>query len=185
MVEAWKNLEKKGTCRMKSVIKKAEHHIWSFIGSFTGIALIGLINMHFGYFDQVDNLFLIGSFGATAVLIYGEIQSPLAQPRNVILGNLVSAVIGVTIAKLFKVPHLMWLGAAFSVSISTIMMQIIKAVHPPGGATALIAAIGSEKIKAMGYMYVFSPILTGVSVLMIVAFLLKKISKSRRYPFTL
>jgi CBS-domain-containing membrane protein len=55
-------------------------------------------------------------------------------------------------------------------------------LHPPGGATALIANIGSEKIKALGYIYVLSPVLTGVLILFLVALIFNNITPNRRYP---
>jgi CBS domain-containing membrane protein len=153
-------------------------HILTFLGAFTGIALIGLINSP--YLVAHDNLFLIGSFGASSVLIYGVINSPLAQPRNLIGGHLISAIIGVLVHKL--VPGELWLAAALSVSLSIVAMQMTKTLHPPGGATALIANIGSEKIKALGFMYVISPVLTGVLILLVVALIFNNITPHRRYP---
>ncbi|WP_082491455.1 HPP family protein [Pedobacter sp. Leaf194] len=70
----------------------------TFLGSFVGIALVGLI--HSEYFTAYDNLFVIGSFGASSVLIYGIINSPLTQPRNIIGGHVVSAFVGVCIYNL-------------------------------------------------------------------------------------
>jgi CBS-domain-containing membrane protein len=161
----------------ETLIDKKEH-LFTFLGAFFGIAIIGFINSR--YFILNDNLFLIGSFGATSVLIYGAINSPLAQPRNLIGGHLVSAFVGVTIYKL--IPNELWLSSALSVSVSIVLMQITKTLHPPGGATALIANIGSEKIKALGYMYVFSPVLTGVLILLVIALIFNNITPNRSYP---
>ena len=66
--------------------------IWSWIGSFLGIAAVGIV--HFNFLSDSDMVMIIGSFGASAVLIYGAIKSPLAQPRNLIGGHLISALIG-------------------------------------------------------------------------------------------
>jgi CBS domain-containing membrane protein len=55
-----------------------KEHFWSFIGAFVGIGLIAFLQSF--YLTKEENIFLIGSFGATCVLIYGAIQSPLAQP---------------------------------------------------------------------------------------------------------
>lgn len=153
--------------------------IWTFLGAFIGIGLIGFINSH--YFTLNDNLFLIGSFGATAVLIYGATNSPLAQPRNLVGGHLISAFIGVAIHKL--IPGEVWLSSALAVALSIVVMQITKTLHPPGGATALIANIGSEKIQALGFMYVLSPVLTGVIILLVVALIFNNIPKNRFYPY--
>ncbi|WAC15456.1 HPP family protein [Dyadobacter pollutisoli] len=153
-------------------------HFWTFVGSFLGIGLIGFLNEK--SFTDSDNLFLIGSFGASSVLIYGIVNSPLAQPRNLIGGHVICALVGVTIHKI--VPDQVWLSSAFAVSLSIVFMQVTKTLHPPGGATALIANIGSEKIRGLGYMYVLSPVLTGVLILLTVAVVINKWAAHRRYP---
>lgn len=153
-------------------------HVWTFIGAFLGIALIGWINAY--HLAPSDTIFLIGSFGASSVLIYGIINSPLAQPRNLIGGHLVCALVGVTVH--YIVPDQGWLAAALAVSLSIVLMQITKTLHPPGGATALIANIGSPKIVALGYWYVLSPVLTGVLILFFVAVLVNNLAPHRRYP---
>jgi len=127
-----------------------------------------------------DKIMLIGSFGASSVLVYGSIQSPLAQPRNLIGGHLVSALIGVTIYKFL--PDTVWLTASLAVSLSIVLMQITKTLHPPGGATALIAIIGSAKIKSLGYFYVISPVLVGVLILYVVALIFNNMTPNRKYP---
>jgi CBS domain-containing membrane protein len=104
------------------------------------------INSH--YLTPEANIFLIGSFGASSVLIYGIINSPLAQPRNLIGGHVISAFVGVLVYKL--IPGNLWLSSALSVSLSIVAMQITKTLHPPGGATALIANLPSAKIQALG-----------------------------------
>ncbi len=143
-----------------------------------GIGLIAFFQSHL--LNKDENIFLIGSFGASSVLIYGAIQSPLAQPRNLIGGHMVSAIIGVTIYKLL--PEIIWLTAPLAVAISIVAMQITKTLHPPGGATALIAVIGSEKIKALGYLYVLSPVLTGSLILLVVALVVNNMTTHRKYP---
>lgn len=162
----------------KETLVDFTEHWWTFLGSFTGISLIGLLNSTF--LELKDNLFLIGSFGASSVLLYGVINSPLAQPRNVVGGHLFSAIIGVTITKFVPLP--LWFNAGMAVSLSIVVMQITKTLHPPGGATALIAVIGSNPIKELGYFYVISPIATGIVILLIVALIANNITSKRSYP---
>jgi CBS domain-containing membrane protein len=162
----------------KETLVDFREHLWTFIGSFCGIGLIGFLNSH--YLDFYDNLFLIGSFGASSVLIYGVINSPLAQPRNLIGGHVICALTGVTIH--YVIPSEVWLAGALAVSVSIVLMQITKTLHPPGGATALIAVIGSDKIQKLGYLYVISPVLTGVIILLVVALIFNNMTSHRRYP---
>lgn len=162
----------------KETLVDYKEQFWAFLGSFIGIGAIAFIQSQ--YLTELENIFLIGSFGASSVLIYGAIQSPLAQPRNLIGGHLISAVIGVTIFNFL--PQIIWITAPLSVSLSIIAMQYTKTLHPPGGATALIAVIGSEKIKALSYWYVLSPVLSGVVILLLVALVFNNLTAQRRYP---
>ena len=162
----------------KETLIDFKDHLWTFIGSFAGIGLIGLLNQN--VFTQSDNLFLIGSFGASSVLIYGIVNSPLAQPRNLVGGHVICAFVGVTVH--YIIPNEIWLSSAFAVSLSIVMMQITKTLHPPGGATALIANIGSEKVTSLGYFYVLSPVLSGVLILLFVALIVNNMTSHRSYP---
>lgn len=162
----------------KETLIDFKENFWTFLGAFFGIGVIAFIQGV--YFTESDNLFLIGSFGASSVLIYGVIQSPLAQPRNLVGGHLVSALTGVTIAQIL--PDIVWLTAPLAVSLSIIAMQHTKTLHPPGGATALIAVTGSAKIKALGYLYVIFPVLTGVIILLLVALIVNNMTSHRKYP---
>jgi len=174
---------KKGYRKTRYILYKEtlidfKEHFWAFVGSFIGIGGIAYFNSH--HFVDSDTVYLIGSFGASSVLIYGNIQSPFSQPKNLVGGHLISAIIGVTIHLIF--PEIIWLSAALAVSISIVLMQITKTLHPPGGATALIAVIGSEKIKHLGYWYVLSPVLVGVLILLFVALIINNITENRSYP---
>lgn len=153
-------------------------HFWSFVGAFVGIFIIAFIqSLHF---PPLENIFLIGSFGASSVLVYGAIQSPLAQPRNLIGGHVVSAIAGVTVAQLL--PDIIWLTAPLAVALSIVCMQHTRTLHPPGGATALIAVSSGTKISSMGYWYVLSPVLSGCLILFLVALIFNNITKNRHYP---
>lgn len=153
-------------------------HFWSFLGAFFGIGIIAFIQSH--TLSATENIFLIGSFGASSVLIYGAVQSPLAQPRNLVGGHIVSALVGVTVYKL--VPDIIWLSAPLAVAFSIVLMQYTKTLHPPGGATALIAVSSTGKIPELGYGYVLSPVLTGCIILLIAALFFNNITSTRRYP---
>ena len=151
---------------------------WSWIGAFLGIVAVSYTN--FNLINDTDLIMVIGSFGASAVLIYGAITSPLAQPRNLIGGHVISAIIGVTCYKLFSTQ--LWLASALSVSTAIAVMHATKTLHPPGGATALIAVIGSNKVHHLGYLYVFVPVGIGSLVMLMIALLINNIPKRRRYP---
>lgn len=153
-------------------------HFWSFLGAFFGIGLIAFLQSQ--HLTEIENVFLIGSFGASSVLVYGAVNSPLAQPRNLIGGHVLSALVGVTAYKIL--PDILWLSASIAVASSIVVMQITKTMHPPGGATALIAVLPAGKIQALGYWYALSPVLSGVLILLIMALIFNNIPKGRKYP---
>jgi CBS-domain-containing membrane protein len=91
--------------------------------------------------------------------------------------------VGVTTAQLIHTPELLRLGTALAVSFSIVAMIVTKTLHPPGGATVLLAVIGSERIKAMGYLYTLFPVLAGVIILVGVALVVNNIPPRRCYPY--
>jgi CBS-domain-containing membrane protein len=152
--------------------------LWSWIGAFLGISAVALLN--YDLLEDTDLVMIIGSFGASAVLIYGAVKSPLAQPRNLVGGHLVSAVIGVFCYQLLH--DTMWLAAAVSVATAIAAMHATRTLHPPGGATALIAVIGGQKIHDLGYLYVMVPAGLGAAIMLVIALVVNNIPKRRRYP---
>ncbi len=152
--------------------------LWSWLGAFLGIGFIAYVNAN--VFEKIDLLMIIGSFGASAVLIYGAIKSPLAQPRNLIGGHILSAVVGVASYQLFHA-HL-WFASAMAVATAIAVMHATKTLHPPGGATALIAVIGGEKIHSLGYLYALMPAGGGALIMLFIALLVNNIPKTRKYP---
>ena len=162
----------------KETLVDFKEHFWAFVGSFVGLGTISYLN--FELLSKYDLTLLIGSFGASCVLIYGAIESPLAQPKNLFNGHLISAIIGVTCYKILG--DYVWIAGPLAVSLSIIGMQMAKSLHPPGGATALIAVTGGPSITNLGYEYVFSPVLTGIFILFIAAIIFNNITPKRQYP---
>jgi CBS-domain-containing membrane protein len=152
--------------------------ILSWFGGFLGIGAVALLQEKAGL--EQAGMWLVGSFGASAVLVYGATRSPLAQPRNLVLGHVLSALIGVACHKLF--PDATWIAAPLAVATAIAIMQLTRSLHPPGGATALIAVIGGPKVTALGFWYALTPVASGVAVLLLVALVVNNLIPSRRYP---
>ena len=134
----------------------------SWLGGFLGIFMIERIGKFVDFGDPIS-LFLIGSFGASAVLAYGAPQAPFSQPRNLIGGHCVSAFVGVSIF-LFLGDQSIF-ACPLAVSLAIIAMQLTGTVHPPGGATALIAVIGGSSVQELGYWYVLCPVAIGTIII--------------------
>lgn len=108
------------------------------------------------------------SKGAAAILEYNTIESPFSQPRNAILGQIFAAIIGVGVTKLFQLnsdfENLRWIAGALSVGITSAFMGLTNTIHPPAGATALLAATTPE-ITELGWF--FLPLILLGSVLLV------------------
>ncbi len=118
---------------------------------------------------------IIAPFGASVVLVFGVSHSPLAKPFNVIGGHILSALVGVTVYKL-SFGHIVF-ASAFAVSTAIAIMYLTNTMHPPGGATALIAIIGGEHIHQLGYMYVLVPTALGAIVLVLITVFFHKLNE--------
>jgi CBS-domain-containing membrane protein len=108
------------------------------------------------------------------MLLFGVTDSPLAQPRNLIFGHVISACVAVAMVALFG-PSL--LTSAVSVGLAIMFMNLTRTEHPPGGATALIGAQGSA-----GPHFIIVPVLAGALVLLTVDLFTNNIVYHRRYP---
>ena len=145
-----------------------KYAFWSFVSGSLGILAIFKIT------DLVGHQLLIGSFGASAVLLFGATDSPLAQPRNLIGGHVVSACVAVLMVALFgSSPRTIAMG----VGLAIFVMNLTHTTHPPGGATALIGIQG-----AAGPGFIFVPVLAGALILLAAALFTNNIVYHRTYP---
>jgi len=126
----------------------------------------------------------MGSFGAAAVLIYGAPMAEFSQPRNLLLGNVLSAIAGVTAAILLPEKHQAASEGAMAVSSAVLLLHLTRSLHPPGGAAALIAVIGGDTIRQLGTLYAVFPVLLGSMILLGVALVVNNLSRhpARHYP---
>jgi CBS-domain-containing membrane protein len=163
--------------------------VQSFWGTFTAVGLLAWISalLH----SEIAALMLIGSFGATAAMIFGLPASPYAQPRNVLGGHLLAALCGVTAFRIAEaVPRPDFFPAScgsavtcgLAVACTVYLMHKTRCFHPPGGATALIAVIGGSQVHALGYAYAFIPVGFGMLFLVLLGVLINNFFLGRRYP---
>lgn len=116
---------------------------------------------------------------ASAVLVFAAPHGQLSQPWPVVVGQMASAAVGETCAR--------WIGATelaamAAVGLSVVAMRALKALHPPGGATALIAVVGGDQIRALGYRFLLEPVLLNCMILVAVGVALNLPFRERRYP---
>lgn len=149
----------------------------SALGGFVGLIAVYFVSHALG--GPPSALLLIFSIGASTVLVFAVPHGALSQPWPVFGGHLVAALIGITCARL--VPDAMF-AAALAVGLSILAMHYLRCIHPPGGATALVAVLGGPSIKAMGFGFVLAPVLLNVVTLLVAAIAFNAFFPWRRYP---
>ena len=146
--------------------------IRSLIGGTFSILILILLS------KLTNNLFIMAPFGATCVILYAVSHSPLAQPRNVILGHFISAFIGLLFLKVFGASAL---SIALSVGCAIAAMQILRCVHPPAGANPLVILLTAHTIQ-YEWGFLLFPVLLGSIALVLVAWLVNNFKAEKKWP---
>jgi CBS domain-containing membrane protein len=149
----------------------------STIGGFLGI--FGIFMTSYWLLDPETAVYIVPSMGASAVLLFAAPHAQFSQPWNVFVGHALSALVGVACWR--WIPDYT-VAASASVGIAIGVMVATRSVHPPGGATALAAVIGSQKLHNLGYSYELQPILLNTVTILLVAVVFNGLFKWRRYP---
>ena len=120
-------------------------------------------------------IFLIASFGSTMVLLYGYPESPFAQPKNIILGHFLTALIGVVFLNFVPLP--IFLNIPIAVGFGVMFMILFKVTHPPAGGNPIIVIIGS-----VSFDYLLTPVLIGSIILVMFGVIINKFLFKKEYP---
>jgi len=139
------------------------------IGATICIAFLAYLNI-----SSTQNLWLIPPFGASIVLITAAHSSPLAQPRNIFFGHIISSICGLVVIYFFDITYV---SIGFSVGLAVSLMMITKTVHPPAGANPIIIMMGNE-----GFSFLLIPVSAGAAILVLYAVIFNKYIYKRDYP---
>ncbi|MGE5475620.1 MAG: HPP family protein [Bacteroidales bacterium] len=144
------------------------HAAASWCGAACAIGLVGLLG------EATGMPWLMAPFGASAVIVFGLPDSPLAQPRAVIGGHVLSALVGLVCLSLFPVA---WWSLALAVASAVVLMQLTRTTHPPAGANPLVVMLGG-----VGWGFLATPVLAGALAIVVVALACNNLVPGRRYP---
>lgn len=142
--------------------------VFASIGGFLAIACVGFLS------ENSHNLLVMGSFGASCVLIFGFAASPFSQPRNVIFGHFISTFIGLLFLHFVGSE---WWSMAAALAFCIFVMMLTKTVHPPAGSNPIIVFL-----LGANWDYLFFPTLFGAIILVLVALIFNNLSKEKIYP---
>lgn len=149
----------------------------SALGGFVG--LLALTAFNGAVLGQTGIAMIVASMGSSAVLLFAVPLGALSQPWSVVVGHTVSAIVGVASAKLVAQPYL---AAGLATGLAIGAMYYLRALHPPGGATALTAVVGGQAVHDLGFMFVLTPVLENALGMVVGAILFNALFSWRRYP---
>jgi len=130
------------------------------LGAFAALALVGLLAA------MTKQPLILGSFGASCVLLFGFPASPFSKTRNVIGGHLLASIIGLLFLQLFG-PG--WLPMAAAAACALMAMMLTRTVHPPAGSNPVIVFLAQP-----GWQFLLLPTLAGAGLLVLLAWLYRK-----------
>ena len=120
-------------------------------------------------------IFLIASFGSTMVLLYGYPESPFAQPKNIILGHFLTALVGIIFLNYVPLP--VFVNIPLAVGFGVMFMILFKVTHPPAGGNPIIVIIGS-----VSFDYLLTPVLIGSIIVVMFGIIINKFLFKKEYP---
>lgn len=145
-------------------------------GALIGLGIAGFV---LSFLDLQDaGLYLIAPFGASSVLLFAVPNSPLAQPWSAIVGNSVAALAGVAVCYVIPDPVL---RVAVAVGLAITVMILARAVHPPGGAVAMVVAVNPDIATELGFRFALTPVAAITAILVLTAVLYAR-ATGRKYP---
>ena len=142
--------------------------VLAWIGGFLAISSVALLT------DHLAVALVLGSFGASCVLVFGFPDVPFAQPRNVVAGHFLSSLIGLAFLAAFG-PH--WWSVAPAVGTAIAVMMLTRTVHPPAGSNPVIVYLAQPD-----WGFLLFPTLVGALVLVAVALVYNNATREAAYP---
>lgn len=142
--------------------------LFAWIGGFIAIAIIGYLTKSY------NNLFIMGSFGAFCVLLFGYPKSPFSQPRNLFFGHIFSTFIGLLFLHTLGNE---WWSMALALATAIAIMIASRTVHPPAGSNPIIVFL-----LGANWDYLIFPTFFGSLILIVVALFYNNLHKNRVYP---
>ena len=140
----------------------------AWLGGYTAISALVFLHQSF------DIMMLLASFGASCLLVFGFPDAPFSQPRNLIVGNLFSAAVGLIVLNLCGSS---WWAVSLAVGTATALMMATRTVHPPAGSNPVVIFLTQPD-----WDFILFPILSGALLLVGIALIYNNLSRTERYP---
>ena len=138
------------------------------LGGFITIAILAGLDMN------LAATLILGSFGASCVLVFGFPDAPFSQPRNVIAGHFIASLMGLICLSLLGAQ---WWSVALAVGLAISIMMVTRTVHPPAGSNPVIVFLTQP-----AWDFLLLPTLSGAIIIVLIALIYNNVSRKERYP---
>ena len=150
------------------------------VGAGVTIAILAYITFQSILSGSNYGLWLIATFGSTVVLVFGYPDNDFAQPKNVLLGHLLCALIGIIFVIAFKISQdrsVFFLAIGIAVGIAVMLMMAFKITHPPAGGNTIIVMIAQDS-----FQFLIFPIMVGAITIIIGGVIYNRFILKKNYP---
>jgi len=127
-------------------------------------------------------LWLAASFGSSVVVVFGYPENEFSQPKNVLLGHLLCALVGIIFVTLFKITQdrsIFFIAIGLAVGISVMLMMAFRVTHPPAGGNTIVVMLTQDS-----FQFLVFPIMAGAITIIIGGIIYNRLLLKRKYPQT-
>ena len=150
------------------------------IGAGVTIGILAYVTFQSVLSGTVYGLWLAASFGSTVVVVFGYPENEFAQPKNVLLGHLLCALVGIIFITLFEIAQdrsIFFAAIGLAVGISVMLMMAFNITHPPAGGNAIVVMLAQDS-----FQFLIFPIMVGVITIIIGGVIYNRFILKKNYP---
>ena len=150
------------------------------IGATVTISILAYITFNSVLSGTNYGLWIAASFGSSVVVVFGYPENEFAQPKNVLLGHILCAFVGIVFVTLFKISQdrsIFFLTIGLAVGISVMLMMAFKITHPPAGGNTIVVMLTQDS-----FQFLIFPIMVGAITIIIGGVIYNRLILKKNYP---
>ena len=150
------------------------------IGAGVTISILAYITFQSALSGTNYGLWLAASFGSSVVVVFGYPDNEFAQPKNVLLGHLLCALVGIIFVTLINITQdrtIFFLIIGLAVGIAVMLMMALKITHPPAGGNTIVVILAQDS-----FQFLIFPIMVGAITIIIGGVIYNRFILKKKYP---
>ena len=150
------------------------------IGAGVTIGILAYITFQSILAGTNYGLWLAASFGSSVVVVFGYPENEFAQPKNVLLGHLLCALVGIIFVTLFNITQdrsIFFITIGLAIGISVMIMMAFKITHPPAGGNTIVVMLTQDS-----FQFLVFPIMVGAITIIIGGVIYNRFILKKNYP---